>query len=98
MRIKAVSLLVIAAAALTACTNEGVKSASDNWGEANRQTMMAQVIDPDPQYDTINPVTSGDHAAKAVDRYNKGSVKQPDKVRTSTLGSSGSGGSSGGGN
>lgn len=97
MRTKAALLLVGGAIALWGCTEDGVKSASDNWGEANRQTMMAQVIDPDPQYDTINPVTSGKHAADAVDRYNKGTVKQPDKVRTSTLSSSGSG-SSGGGN
>lgn len=79
------------------CTNDAVMSASAaSWGEANRQTMAAQIIDPDPQYDTAVPASSGDHAAKAVDRYNKDQVKKPDKVRTTTVGSGGGGGSSGG--
>jgi hypothetical protein len=62
------------------------------FGEANRQTMMAQVVDPDPQYD--EPLaTSAEHAAKAVDRYRKDAVKKPERVR-STQGSSGGGGGS----
>jgi hypothetical protein len=61
------------------------------FGEANRQTMMAQVVDPDPQYE--QPLaTSADHAAKAVDRYRKDAVKKPDQIRSTQ-----SGGSSGGG-
>ncbi|PKB14516.1 hypothetical protein B0I00_2106 [Novosphingobium kunmingense] len=97
MRIKTGFIVVGAGLILAACTQDGVNSASaDNWGEANRQTFAAQVIDPDPQYDTINPVTSGDHAAKAIDRYNKGTVKVPEKIRTSSM--SGGGGSGGGGN
>ena len=98
MRIKP-GLLAIGAgiAALSGCTDSSVKSASAaSWGEANRQTMAAQIIDPDPQYDTAVPASSGDHAAKAVDRYNKDQVKKPDKVRTTTVGSGGGGGSSGG--
>lgn len=51
------------------------------FGEANRQTMMAQVVDPDPVYD--GPlVTSGDHAADAVERYRTDKVKQPDSIKT----------------
>lgn len=88
-----------AAILLAGCTQGGIKSASaDNWGEANRQTMAAQIIDPDPRYDTANPVTSGQHAADAVDRYNKGQVKKPDRVRTSTIGSGGGGSGGSGGN
>ncbi len=56
------------------------------WGEANRQTMMAQVIDPDPVY-TDPLVTSGDHAANAVERYRTDKVKQPDSIRTTDVGS-----------
>lgn len=86
--------ICVALAALSGCTDAGVKSASAaSWGEANRQTMAAQIIDPDPQYDTALPATSGSHAAAAVDRYNKDQVKKPDKVRTTNVGSgSGSGG------
>ena len=36
-----------------------------SFGEANRQTMMAQVVDPDPVYED-GMVTSGAHAAAAV--------------------------------
>lgn len=56
------------------------------FGEANRQTMMAQVIDPDPVYET-ELVTSGDHAAAAVERYRGDQVKQPDTIRTTDVGS-----------
>lgn len=78
---------------LAGCEDGGIKSASA-FGEANRQTMMAQVVDPDPQYEFLDPATSGEHAAQAIDRYRKGAVKQPEKV-TSTQISSGSGGGGG---
>lgn len=68
--------------------NGAVKSASA-FGEANRQTMMAQVVDPDPQYEYLDPATSGDHAAQAIDRYRKGAVKQPDKVTSTQAGGGG---------
>lgn len=59
------------------------------FGESVKQTMMAQVIDPDPKYDTLVPESSGDHAAQAIDRYRKDSVKEPQtqKVRSATSGS-----------
>lgn len=51
------------------------------FGEANRQTMMAQVIDPDPVYD--GPLTgSGAQSAAAIERYRTDQVKQPDSIRT----------------
>ena len=51
------------------------------FGEANRQTMMAQVVNPDPVYDS-EMTTSGEHAADAVERYRTDSVKQPDTIST----------------
>lgn len=60
------------------------------FGEPNRQTMMAQLVDPEPVYD--EPVqTSGEHAAQAAERYRTDKVKRPERVRT-TQGTSGSGG------
>lgn len=79
-------------ALLTGCQyGEGgeIRSAS-TFGEANRQTMMAQVVDPDPQYEYLDPATSGDRAAQAIDRYRKGTVKQPDKVTSTQISGSGS--------
>lgn len=78
---------VVALAALPAAVQAGTtaaKSGPDSvFGEANRQTMMAQIIDPDPQY-TKPMTTDADHAAKAVEHYREGQVKTPDKVRTSS--------------
>ena len=69
---------------LGACTQGlafGDKPVAD-FGEPNRQTMMAQVIDPDPQYDTLVPETSGKRAADAIERHATDKVKKPKTVRT----------------
>lgn len=76
----------------------------DNFGEANRVTMAAQVVDPNPEYETPVPETFADHAGKAVERYRTDKVKKPDRIRTSSTAGgsggsdSGGGGGSGGGN
>lgn len=66
----------------------GIKQA-DNWGEANRQTMAAQIIDPSPDYGDASMTTSGDQVAAAIGRYRTGQVKKPERVKT-TGGSTGS--------
>jgi type IV pilus biogenesis protein CpaD/CtpE len=67
----------------------------EDFGEANRQTYAAMVIDPDPRYE--EPLaTSAEHAADAVERYREGAVKQPETIRSTGGGASGSGGGSGG--
>jgi hypothetical protein len=59
------------------------------FGEANRQTMMAQVVDPDPQYD--KPMeTSAEHTGQAADRYHKDKVKKPERVRSTSATGGGS--------
>lgn len=73
--------------ALAGCTQSLLDEPGDAFfGEANRQTMMAQVIDPDPVYDETL-VTSGDHAAQAIERYRTDAVKEPDSIRTTDVGS-----------
>lgn len=87
IKLNRAALALVAASALGACTSDGSGSflnSTDNFGEANRQTMAAQVIDPNPEYDTAIPVTSGEHAAQAAERYRTDKVKQPDKIQTST--------------
>lgn len=54
-----------------------------NFGEANRQTMAAQIIDPTPVYDTLVPESSGAHAGQAVERYRTDKVKLPVNPRAS---------------
>lgn len=87
--------LLMLSATLAACEHDPFagRMAEDNFGEANRQTFAAQVIDPAPQYDTLVPETSAEHAGQAIERYRKDQVKQPDKVRTSDLATGSSGGS-----
>ena len=54
------------------------------FGEANRQSYAAMVVNPEPVY-TEEMTASADKAADAVKRYNDDAVKQPDPV-TSTSG------------
>lgn len=67
----------------------------DNFGEANRQTFAAQVIDPAPVYDEPYLGENGDKAAQAIERYRTDKVKKPDSQRLTRIGSSGSGDSGG---
>jgi hypothetical protein len=66
------------------------------FGEANRQTMMAQVVNPEPVYDEPM-ITSGEHAQQAVERYATDTVKQPESVTTTEGVGAGGGGNGGGG-
>lgn len=84
-------VLLASASLLAGCEHDGLGARpASTFGEANRQTLAAQVIDPDPQYEYLDPATSGEHAAQAIDRYRKDKVKKPETVR-STVGSGGSG-------
>ena len=77
---------------LAACEHDqaGLEGPASTFGEANRQTMLAQVIDPEPQY-AEDATSSADHAAQAVDRYRKGSVKQPERVKVQSAAGAGAG-------
>lgn len=92
----------IALLALGACTGvDGMKlgiQQPDNFGEANRQTFVAQVIDPAPAYDEPMVGGNGDKAAQAIERYRTDKVKQPEGQRITEIGKSGSTGPGSGGN
>jgi len=95
-RIGAAAVASTLAAALAGCATDGqdfLSGADPNFGEAVRQTMAAQVIDPDPQYDYAVPESNGQHATAAIERYRTGQVRQPERVSTSELGESGNGSS-----
>ena len=79
---------------LAGCTGTDghVASTAPAFGEAVRQTLAAQVIDPAPSYAEANPVTSGGRAALAVERYESDKVKQPERVATSSLATGSAGG------
>ena len=87
--IGAIALGGTAVLLLSGCeTGMNTPPGAASFGEPNRQTMMAQVIDPDPQYDAA-ATSSAEHAAQAVTRYRTDKVKQP--VKTSTTQVSGGG-------
>jgi hypothetical protein len=69
---------------LAACEHTYPGPAASHFGDANRVTMAAQIVDPDPQYDTLNPPTSGEHAGQAGERYRTDKVKQPVRQSTSS--------------
>ena len=93
MRLACLALLPLAAGC-SSVPSIYEESGDATFGEANRQTMMAQVVDPDPVYDGPM-VGSGDQTAKAVERYRTDTVKEPTSISTTsgTGGGSGSGGS-----
>ena len=91
------ALAACAVMVLSGCaTPGGLPPGQDNFGEAVRQTMTAQIIDPAPEYDTQFTETSGAQVAGAIERYRTGKVKQPAASSISTIGrqSGGSGGAS----
>lgn len=90
------SAIVLAglAATMASCTHadrEFVGVQDPGFGDANRATFAAMVINPDPKYDNPIPPTSAEHAAQAIDRYRNDRVKQPERIDTTEV-SSGSGG------
>lgn len=86
-----VLLLSALALTLSACeTAWHAEQGAAEFGEANRQTYAAMVINPDPVYD--EPLaTSAEKASDAVQRYREDAVKQPESIR-STEGAQGGGG------
>lgn len=75
----------------------GCAPVDPGMGEAVKYDMIAQTVTPEPAYPAHGalPGDSGEHGAKAAERYRKGTVKAP-QVMTTTSGGSGSGSSGGG--
>ena len=87
MTIKRIALpLVVLSLAIAGCTTVADKEflgyQDPGFGEANRATFAAMVVNPDPQYDTPIPETSAANAAAAIERYRNNEVEQPERVST----------------
>lgn len=83
------TISLLAAPLLTGCAHDGTHVApASSFGEANRQTMLAQIVEPDNAYDTVVAPSSAGKAAQAVDRYRRDTVKKPERVRSTTTSSS----------
>ena len=72
----------------------GCAPVDPGMGEAIKYDMLAQTVNPDPVYPANGalPGSSGEHGAKATERYRKGTVKAIERERTGS--SSGGGGGS----
>ena len=68
---------------------------ADNFGEANRQTFAAMVINPNPEYDEPMAPGDGERAAKAIERLRTDKVKMPERQSISELGRTGAAASGG---
>ena len=86
-----VMILLVPAGLLAGCTPVDL-----GYGETHRWNIEQQVVDPDPEY-AGEPIEGGygRRAAQSVDRYNRGQVKQPVDITTTSggVGTSGGGGS-----
>ena len=83
---KHMALLGLATLAVGACTNTDgrfdLTQGDPTWGEANRATMAAQVIDPSPEYENPIPPTSASNAVRAADAYRAGEVEEVERIST----------------
>lgn len=85
------ALVSTAALVLSGCaaggSNTGLgMSRPDNFGEANRQTFAAMVINPNPEYDEPMAPADGERAAKAIERLRTGTLKMPERQNLSEVG------------
>jgi type IV pilus biogenesis protein CpaD/CtpE len=92
--------IVLAATSLAACQSVDPISQSPDphFGEVTARNKAVQIINPDPVYtaEASQPGNDGEHAARAVDRYRKGAVKDTRRISTgASSGAGSSGGSSG---
>ncbi len=80
-------VLTVLPVLMTACVqmNEPLSPIS---GLAVKETMNAQIIDPNPPASGPPPM-AGTRAVLAADRYNKGEVIQPKEQRISEIGGEG---------
>lgn len=90
-------IALLAALSLGACQHDDPRGlpymgGPDNFGEANRVTMAAQVVDPAPVYETTVPETYAEHAGQAAERYRMDKVKRPDRTKTTEVNAGESGG------
>lgn len=75
----------------------GLMSTGPAFGDAVQQTLAAQVVNPEPRYNFPDPAGSGQQTSLAIDRFNAGQVKQPERVTTRTSAGGSAGAGAGGG-
>lgn len=78
--------LLVALPLLGGCMNQPIAQRDPAIGEAVRFNAAIQTINPDPVYaqGSAQPGDSGEHGAKATERYRKGTVTPVATMETTT--------------
>ena len=79
------SVVLVAGLALAACTTPA-NTPRPEFGEAVRNNMAAQIIDPNPPEDMALPPSDGVRRALMIQRYQADEVETPPLPVTTTLG------------
>ena len=78
-------LLMTAAAALLLSGCEARTPLNDEFGNAVEQNLSLQIVDPDPVYIAPeSPDFNGIRASGAIDRYETGTVIEPEEETTTS--------------
>ena len=85
MNSKAIVLALAALPLLGGCATYHSTAAGKldpaDFGEANRQTYAAMIVNPDPEYDT-EMAGNAQQGTDAIERVREGQVKQPERIST----------------
>ena len=76
------AMAISVSACATVEDQEWIGYQDPGFGEANRATYAAMVVNPDPEYNTPIPATSAEKAAQAIERYRNDQVKKPERIST----------------
>lgn len=86
MNIDRLALAAAASLALAGCATYGNLDGPydpEAFGEANRQSYAAMIVNPEPDY-AEDAAGSAEKAADAIERYRQDAVKQPESETTSS--------------
>ncbi len=85
MNSKSILTVLIALPLLGGCatyhSNAAGKLDPADFGEANRQTYAAMIVNPDPEHDT-EMVGNAEQGTDAIERVREGTVKRPARIST----------------
>ena len=86
MRSKLSVAIVPAALLIAGCAHERIGQRDPGLGEAVKYNAAVQTINPDPVYaeGMAEPGQNGDRAARAVQRYREGEVREVETLETTT--------------
>ncbi|NTZ41955.1 hypothetical protein G7A66_02370 [Altererythrobacter sp. SALINAS58] len=89
MNSRKIFLSLAAGLSLPACSvadKELIGYQDPSFGDANRATYAAMVVDPAPAYAEPLPSTDAERAVRVTEAYREGTTEVPERVSTSETG------------